>query len=113
MVHLRQMVFRVALRALLKSPGFLLTSVVTIALGIASTAAVFSVMDAVLLNPLPYQYPARLVILTSDMEKRNVQDFPISDPDFMDLQRNLAGSVPDVAGVFSFTRTFPLEDGTA
>ena len=53
---------RYAVRALLRAPGFTLVTVVTLALAIGSNVAIFSVVDAVLLDPLPYPNADRLVI---------------------------------------------------
>ena len=75
-------------RSLRKSPAFTLTAVPTIALGIGASTAIFSVVNAVLLRPLPYQDPQRLALIWGDLRARNVVDWPFSGPDFDDLRRS-------------------------
>src|SRR5437764_4216195 len=79
--------FVFAVRSLRKSPAFLVTAVLTIALGIGASTAIFSVVSAVLLRPLPYSDPQRLAIVWGDLRARNVVDWPFSGPDFDDLRR--------------------------
>lgn len=79
-----------SVRMLAKSPGFTLASVICLALGIGATTAIFSIVDAVLIRPLPYADPGRLVRLYSEfpeMGKNGLLKFWISPPEFVDLQR--------------------------
>ena len=107
---LRDLAF--AVRTLRKSPVFALTAAVTIALGIGASTAIFSVTNAVLLRPIPYKDPDRLVIVASDMRNRNVRDFPFSNESFIDLRDGTKDAFQDLAGVFTFRNILPKEDGT-
>jgi putative ABC transport system permease protein len=103
----------VAARILRKSPVFALTAALTIALGVGASTAIFSVTNAVLLRPLPYRDPDRLVVACTDMRKRNVRDFPLSNADFIDLREGTKSVFEDIAGVFTFPLTLQREDGAA
>ncbi len=75
-----------AFRTLRKKPAFAATAIATLALGIGSTAAIFSVVNAVLLQPLPYREPQRLVHVWHDLRNRNVTRFPWAPADFHDFR---------------------------
>ncbi|MCI0663578.1 MAG: ABC transporter permease [Acidobacteria bacterium] len=75
-----------AARGLGRNLGFSLTAVVTIALGIGACTALFSVVNAVLLRPLPYTKPERLGFICTDLRNRNVLDFPTAPGDLYDLR---------------------------
>jgi putative ABC transport system permease protein len=70
------------LRTLLKAPGFTLVAVLTLALGIGTNAAVFSIIDAVLFQPYPYKAPERLAVVRLVSSKAGVDDVPLSYPDY-------------------------------
>jgi predicted permease len=75
---------RYAVRALRHSPGFALTAVGVIALGIAATTAAFTVLDYMLLRPLPFPEPDRLVRIYQSDTSRNVPRLEASPPNFTD-----------------------------
>src|SRR5690348_15844447 len=77
---------RFALRVLRKSPGFTAVAVLTLALGIGATTAIFSVVDATLLRPLPYPQPEQLANIVYDVPSIGAKDAGISQPDWQDLQ---------------------------
>ncbi len=100
-----------AARTLRRSPLFAATAILTIALGIGASTAIFSVTNAVLLQPLPYRDPDRLVFVLSDMRARNVKDFPLSNADFLDLRTQTSGVFEEVGAVRTNRATVPREDG--
>jgi putative ABC transport system permease protein len=87
---------RFALRQLRKSPGFTVTAILTLALGIGATAAMFSVLDTVLLHPLPYNGVDRITQIRMKAAANYAQ--PASWQEYQDIRR-LATSFSVVAGV--------------
>src|SRR6185436_5426375 len=101
-----------AFRTLRKSPIFTITVVVTIALGVGASTAIFSVTNGVLLRKLPYKDSERLVLARSDMQRRDVKDFPLSNVDFLELRNGAKSNFEDFAAVNTFRFTLPGLDGT-
>ncbi len=75
-----------AVRMLLRSPGFSIIAIATMALGVGATTAIYSVIDATLLHPLPYPQPEQLVRIEDDLPGVEAQDVGISVPEWSDLQ---------------------------
>jgi predicted permease len=78
--------FRYGLRVLAKAPGFTAIAILTLALGIGANTAIFSVVDGVLLNPLPYDHPDRLIAVYSG--DNQFARSSISYPNFLDWVRD-------------------------
>ena len=87
----------IAVRVLTRSPQFTLTAVVTIALGLGASAAIFSVANAVLLQPIPYRDPDRLVIAGMELRQRHVRDLQFSNADYIDLRDGTKEAFEDFA----------------
>jgi putative ABC transport system permease protein len=89
---------RYALRMLLKSRGFTIVAVLTLALGIGANVATFSVVYGVLLRPLPFPRPEQLVRVFDDLRGPNEQDVGMSAPELWDLQ-DRSGVFQDISAV--------------
>jgi putative ABC transport system permease protein len=73
-----------AVRQLLKNPGFTAVAVLTLALGIGANTAIFSIINGVLLKPLPYPQPDRLVTLWERSPQRGIEQERVSGPNYLD-----------------------------
>jgi putative ABC transport system permease protein len=79
---------RYGVRVLLSKPGFSAIAVLTLALGIAATTSIFSVVDAVLLRPLPIKEPERVVVIHDQLPKLNLPRTQVSAPQYVDYTRD-------------------------
>jgi putative ABC transport system permease protein len=99
---------RHSLHLLAKNPLFALVGIVTLALGIGATTAVFTLVNALLIKPLPYEDPARLVLLFEHFHAQHLDAIPVSPPEFLDYQSELKG----IQKLSAFdTTTFNLSEG--
>ena len=76
-----------ALRILKKNPAFTAVAILTLAVGIGANSAIFSVLNSVLLRPLPYRPPDKLVRVYSEFPTMKLQKFWLSPPELLDIQR--------------------------
>ena len=92
---------RFAWRGLVRSPGFAAVAIVTLALG--ANSAIFTVVNAVVMRPLPYANADRLVRVTSDFTALHATDVGLSQPELMDY-RDRSGLFDGIAGVWAIKR---------
>ena len=101
---------RFAFRSLLKHPGFTAIAVITLALGIAANTAIFSVVNGVLLRPLNFSEPERLVVINEFNPQQDLKPFELSYLSWVDLQQR-SRSFEQLAGI-SFTSYTLTLNGT-
>ncbi len=97
---------RCGFRMLRKNLGFALVAVLTLALGIGANTAIFSVIHAVLLRPLPYDNPDRIVVVVESNPSKGFPQFSVSPPNYMDWRRDASAFqyISSVSrGNFSYT----------
>src|SRR5262245_49148917 len=90
-----------AFRQLMKQPGFTFIAVMTIALAIGATTAVMSLVNALLVRPLPYRQPQQLVLLLQHFKSQNLEHIPVSPPEFKDYETRVHSF--EKLGAFGYT----------
>src|SRR5918993_1277631 len=93
---------RYAIRSLLKRPGFVFIAVSTLALGIGATTAMFTVVNSVLLRPLQYPEPDRIVVFEGINPGKGIKQSNMSVPDLVDWQQQ-SQSFEQIAGFFTWS----------
>ena len=100
---------RLAWRGLRRSPAFSVVAVATLALGIGANSAIFTVVNAVVMRPLPFAHPERLVRVTSDFTALNASDMGLSQPELIDY-RDRSGLFESIAGVWAINANLTQVD---
>src|SRR2546429_4073104 len=90
---------KVALRGLAKSPGFTGIAIATLALAIGANSAVFSLINALLVRPLPYQDPSRIALIWEQFKTQGLDRVPCSAPEYLDLEKEFQSGT----GLAAFT----------
>jgi predicted permease len=90
MNHLLQDI-RYGFRTLRNSPGFTIVAIITLALGMAANTTIFSIVNAILLRPIPVPHPEQIVVLASEQKNSASGSSQFSYPDFLDLQKHADG----------------------
>ena len=98
---------RFAIRQVLQAPLYTALAVAALALGIGANSAIFTVVQGILLKPLPYQDPGQLVMVWSHNTKEEKPENPISPANFVDL-RNESAAFASLEGYFSFVTNNPM-----
>ena len=93
---------RFGIRVLSRNPGFTAVAIAALALGIGANSAIFSVIYGVLLKPLPYRDPERLVRVYENNPVERFEKFPLSPADFLDYRKQ--------NGVFQDIATYVRQD---
>jgi putative ABC transport system permease protein len=97
-----------AFRSLVKTPGFTAVALITVALAIAANTAVFSLVNALLIRPLPFKDPQKLVLLFEKFSAMGLDRIPVSVPEYLDYEKQLQSY--DGIGAFNFAN-FNLTGG--
>ena len=100
MIHTLLQDVRFAWRGFMKAPGFTAIAIATLGLGIGANGALFTVVNAILVRPLPYANADRLVRVTADFSAINVSDVGLSPPELADY-RDRSGLFEAIAGVWA------------
>jgi predicted permease len=90
---------KLAVRGLVRRPAFSVVAILTLAIGIGATVAIFSIVNAVLLTPLPFKEPSRLVRIYSDTPKAGVDRYFSNEADLNDW-RSAAPAFEEIAGYY-------------
>src|SRR5690242_15866252 len=96
---------RHGLRRLVSSPGFTVIATLTLALGIGANVAIFTVVHAVLIRPLPFPHPDRLVRVAADAKATGGRNIGISQPELDDLDKR-AGVFDGVSAMWPISASF-------
>ncbi len=92
---------RLSLRQLIKQPAFTAIAVLTIALAIGATTAVLSLVNGLLVRPLPYREPQQLVLLVQHFKSQNLERIPVSPAEFVDYKTRAHSF--EALGAFDYT----------